>query len=263
MAGMRLGDLLRLMPWLLAGAGCADLPVPRLVDPPPGREQVRSLAVVVEAPVPPPAVTRPVSGPLEGFLYGSARGRAVGGNVAVQFAQPIARAGDPLSIFVWMALGAGTVTVCTVGGAIMGPFQSKPKDEVRRRIATIEQSLLGVDLANDLDVRLGSEIRVARPGLVRVAASKAPDATLTARITGYGLIGSGGFDPQVSIAMHVETHWKTADQDHRAAFLYRGPKRSLVDWSDHTTALDEELRRACQQLATRIAEERLLVEVAQ
>ncbi len=247
---------------LLACAGCAGLPQPRLVDPPRGREHVRSLAVVIEAPVPPPEVTRPVSGPFEGFLRGSAEGLVLGADVAVEMGRLLAAKGDPITPIIWMALSAGALTVCTVGGAIVGPFQAMPKDEARRRIAVIERSLLGTSVAGDLEWRLGSEVRAARPGLHVVAADEAPDATLTARVTGYGLIGKDGFDPQVFVAVRVETHWKTTELDHRAAFLYQGPTRSLVEWSDDPPAIGAELRRACERLATRIAEEGLLVEVA-
>ncbi|HEX6812365.1 MAG TPA: hypothetical protein VF384_12125 [Planctomycetota bacterium] len=254
--------LLRLLGFCasLALAACAGTPSPPLVDPPLGRECVQAIGLVVETPTPPPEVQQPVSGPLEGFLYGTGQGLLLGTQFALEMGSGMGDRGS-LTAFVWFALGAAAITVCTVGGGFAGPFLAMPAEEARRRVRTIEAALLETRLAPAFEAALRDAVHTVRPGILVVPLGSHADATLVVRVSGYGLVGASGFDPPVAVAVRAETSWLSPGQQHRADFLHLGPSRGIVQWSDHPRSLRDELRSACNRLARRIAEERLLVEV--
>jgi hypothetical protein len=254
---------------LLAAAGCGSWPVPNSLPPPPSasvRAGVQHLTVVVTPPSA-PDIGEPPSGPIEGMGAGALAGLGVGlafmGASAGDMGHSEGPGGDDSFIVaLWLVLTAVVVSVCVVGGTVYGTFAAMPADELEQRIAVVSAAWE----ASGPDLGIATELQRAlcadRPDLV-VDAGPAEDATLDVRILRYGLAARAGFDPDTMavVVADVELNVPGTSPPYRARFAYQGPVRKFTEWTSDERVLGAELHLAASQLAQRVADEVLLVEL--
>ncbi|MBM4061949.1 MAG: hypothetical protein FJ265_12770 [Planctomycetes bacterium] len=235
--------------------GCNSLPYPpRLVEPPAGRTAVRSLAITVARGEFAVREERPPDGPFGGFCAGTAHGYMVGMDLMPRMAD-LRAAG----MLVFGVLTLPVLVGCTVVDGVSGAFTYLSTAEVAAHLATVERAFAAAPPRFGLDVALPAAAARARPGLALVSPGQPADAALCVRITGAGLLGRCGVDPDVAVVVEVETEWSAGDVHHCAAFQFRSDVAPLTSWTADSARIRAELDLAGALLAERIADELLLV----
>jgi hypothetical protein len=217
---------------------------------------VQSLAIIVTGEPGLPRIERPPAGALPGLCYGIAHGHAA----AMDFAQE-AHDLQALGNLLFGLIVLGAMTVCTVTDGVSGLFTAMSTEEVALHVQCIQRAFAGAPEHFGLDAALRDAVARVRPGMRLVSAAEPADVELRVSVRSWGLLGQCGVDPDVAVVIEVATEWVSGAGVHQASFQYRSPIDPLTVWTRDERRIPAELSRAGIDLAQRIVDDLLLVEV--